>query len=287
MINEFPFPEEILRELLEDEIKTVMVLGASDSGKTTLIEKIAVLCTPEKKIAIVDIDPGQSHIGPPTTVAWAMVENRFEGWNKLKMADFYFVGSTSPLGNLLPTTTGARIMWEKAARQAERIIVDTPGLVRGTVGKILNLHLIDLIRPEVIFALYREDELDHILAFFRGIKRPRVFKLLVPPSVGRKDFFQRRLYREMKFRDYFKKAKEIEFLQEEVGLERKISAESLNLRLVSLRDKDNQDMALGIISRMDKTRRTVCIYSPITYPEKVGAVVLGKLRLTLQGVELH
>lgn len=285
MVKEFLLPEEALRELLEGEVKTVLVLGASDSGKTTLIEQLTNLCASRKKTAILDIDPGQSHIGPPTTVAWAMVKEKFPGWDKLEVVDFYFVGDTSPTGNLLPTVTGARIMWDKASKVAERIIVDTTGLIRGEIGRILKLHLIDLLKPQIIFALCREDELNHILAFFQGMKVPRVFKLPVPPQVNRKDFSQRRLYREMKFKSYFKRAREIEFVQEEIGISKALSPQSLNLRLVSLRDRNNQDMALGVIKEIDKGR--VLIYSPLPNPENVGAVVLGKLRLTPEGKELH
>jgi polynucleotide 5'-hydroxyl-kinase GRC3/NOL9 len=287
MVKEFLLPEEALRELLEGEVKTVLVLGASDSGKTTLIEQLTNLCASRKKTAILDIDPGQSHIGPPTTIAWAMVKEKFPGWDKLKVVDFYFVGDTSPTGNLLPTVTGARIMWDKASKVAERIIVDTTGLIRGEIGKVLKLHLVDLLKPQMIFALCKEDELDHILTFFRGMKVPRVFKLPVPPQVNRKDFSQRRIYREIKFKNYFEKAKEIEFVQEEIGFNRTLSSQSLNLRLVSLRDRNNQDMALGIIKKTDKTKGTVLIHSPVLNPERVGAVVLGRLKLTPEGKELH
>jgi len=257
MFKEFLLPEEALRELLEGEVKTVMVLGASDSGKTTLVEKLVTLCAPRKKTAILDIDHGQSHIGPPTTVAWAMVKEKF----------------------------GARIMWDKASKAAERIIVDTTGLIKGETGKVLKLHLIDLLKPQIIFALCREDELNHILAFFRGMRIPRVFKIPVPPQVNRKDFSQRRAaYREMKFKSYFKRAREIEFVQEEIGISKALSPQSLNLRLVGLRDRNNQDIALGIIKEIDKGR--VLIYSPLPNPENVGAVVLGRLRLTPEGKEL-
>jgi len=284
MFKEFLLPEEALRELLEGEVKTVMVLGASDSGKTTLVEKLVTLCAPRKKTAILDIDHGQSHIGPPTTVAWAMVKEKFEGWDKLEVVDFYFVGDTSPTSSLLPTVTGARIMWDQASKAAERIIVDTTGLIKGETGKVLKLHLIDLLKPQIIFALCREDELNHILAFFRGMRIPRVFKIPVPPQVNRKDFSQRRAYREMKFKSYFKRAREIEFVQEEIGISKALSPQSLNLRLVGLRDRNNQDIALGIIKEIDKGR--VLIYSPLPNPENVGAVVLGRLRLTPEGKEL-
>ncbi|MCD6256634.1 ATP/GTP-binding protein [Candidatus Aerophobetes bacterium] len=288
MPENFFLSEEILEQIIDGGNRTIMVIGASDSGKTTFVEQIAKICSLTRKTAIVDIDPGQSHIGPPTTVAWGMVEKKeFEGWEKLKIKGFYFVGDTSPTGNLLPVITGARLMWDEAIRQADKVILDTTGLVRGNIGKILKLHLIDLLKPEVIFALYREDELEHILSFFRGVKFPRIFKLPVPSDVILKDFTFRRNYRQKKFRDYFKFAREIEFIPEEIGISKNLSPDYLNMRLISLRDKNNQDIALGIIKELNERKDRVVVYSPVSNPERVGAVVFGRLKLTLEGVEMR
>ena len=51
---------------------TGLVLGASDTGKTTLVETLAGKLAEAGPVAVVDADIGQSHIGPPATVGWAM-----------------------------------------------------------------------------------------------------------------------------------------------------------------------------------------------------------------------
>ena len=280
MIGEFSLPDEALEKLLQDNVTTVMVLGASDSGKTTLVQELARFCTSRKKTAVLDLDPGQSHIGPPTTVTWAKVGEGFDTWDRLEMRDFYFIGDTSPRGNLLSLTTGARLMWDKAHQAAERLIVDTTGYITGMTGRVLKLHLIDLLRPQIIFALFRGDELDHILTFFRGMKTPTVFEIPVPSLITGKDFSQRRTYRELGFKHYFDRARDIELCQEDIGLDTNLYPQHLMFRLVSLRDKYNHDRALGIIKDTDRVNRTVLIYSPVPNPEVVGRVVLGKLSIT-------
>lgn len=51
--------------------RRVLVLGAADSGKTSLVEALArTECRAGKPVCVIDSDVGQSHIGPPTTVAW-------------------------------------------------------------------------------------------------------------------------------------------------------------------------------------------------------------------------
>ncbi|MCD6574363.1 hypothetical protein J7K97_01630 [Candidatus Aerophobetes bacterium] len=276
----------IIEKLSEDKVKTVMVLGASDSGKTSLVEKLAnfYAFSLKKQTAILDIDPGQSHIGPPTTVAWAKVDKEFNCWDKLKMQDFYFVGDVSPRGNLLPLTVGARLMWEKANRAVERIIVDTTGLVRGTIGKILKLYLIDILKPEIVLALFKENELDHILDCFKGIKTPAIFKIPVPPEVKIKDFLQRRIYRQLKFKEYFRRAREIDFSLEDVVFDKSAPIHSLEFSLVSLRDKTNNDISLGIIEEFDRANKKIIIYSPVSHPEKVGRIVPGRIKITPQEI---
>lgn len=276
----------IIEKLSEDKVKTVMVLGASDSGKTSLVEKLAnfYAFSLKKQTAILDIDPGQSHIGPPTTVAWAKVDKEFNCWDKLKMQDFYFVGDVSPRGNLLPLTVGARLMWEKANRAVERIIVDTTGLVRGTIGKILKLYLIDILKPEIVLALFKENELDHILDCFKGIKTPAIFKIPVSPEVKIKDFLQRRIYRQLKFKEYFRRAREIDFSLEDVVFDKSAPIHSLEFSLVSLRDKTNNDISLGIIEEFDRANKKIIIYSPVSRPEKVGRIVPGRIKITPQEI---
>ena len=52
-----------------------LILGASDTGKTTLAEALTKQLVKKQPVGIVDADIGQSHIGPPTTVGWALVDN--------------------------------------------------------------------------------------------------------------------------------------------------------------------------------------------------------------------
>ena len=287
MTEEFFLPEKAKDKIAEEKVKTIMIIGASDTGKTFLVEKLANFCSLvlKKETAILDLDVGQSHIGPPTTVAWAKVEGKFESWDKLKVRDFYFVGDVSPRGNLLPLIIGAKLMQDEAKKVAEKIIVDTTGLVRGGIGKVLKLQLIDVLKPEVIFALYKEDELEHILSPLEGLKIPEVFKIPVPAKVKVKDFLQRRYFRHLKFKKYFSEAREIEFLQKEVGINGLYSVQDLSFLLVSLRDKANKDMALGIIKNFNKVEGKITIFSPVSSPEKVGRVVPGKIRLILEQMD--
>ncbi len=45
-----------------------LLLGAADTGKTSLVLALANELSAQRPVGIVDADIGQSHIGPPTTV---------------------------------------------------------------------------------------------------------------------------------------------------------------------------------------------------------------------------
>ena len=52
-----------------------LILGAADTGKTTLAAALAKHAASSQPVGIIDADIGQSHIGPPATVGWALVKN--------------------------------------------------------------------------------------------------------------------------------------------------------------------------------------------------------------------
>jgi GTPase SAR1 family protein len=54
----------------------LLLLGAADTGKTTLLNALASRLAKSQPVALVDADIGQSHIGPPTTVGWTLIERR-------------------------------------------------------------------------------------------------------------------------------------------------------------------------------------------------------------------
>jgi polynucleotide 5'-hydroxyl-kinase GRC3/NOL9 len=60
------------------QARTILLLGATDTGKTTFLTWLAnTLLVQQRRIAIVDADVGQSSLGPPTTIGLSVVAKPF------------------------------------------------------------------------------------------------------------------------------------------------------------------------------------------------------------------
>ena len=65
-----------LLDVLEREKGIAIILGATDTGKSTLAKfLITHLCKQGLKVALVDADIGQSFLGPPTTIGLAVFKS--------------------------------------------------------------------------------------------------------------------------------------------------------------------------------------------------------------------
>jgi len=262
---------------LDDEVREAVLVE----------DLLTLLARTFKKVAVIDGDIGQSHLGPPTTIGWGLIQNKFESWKKIPLRDFYFAGATSPLGRLLPTVTGAKLISEIAKNHAEKVVMDTTGMVRGGAGKALKISKIDLIRPQLILALQREDELEPILISFRGMRLPRIHRIPVPFGIIQKTYSDRSLYRERRFRDYFKNAKRISLSLDKIGLTNTKSEACPPNQLISLRDKEGRDIALGIVEEINLEKGKMSVYTPLNETEKIRGMVLGNLRISLEGKQTY
>lgn len=290
-LRAFAVDDEVEQDILGPENKTIMVVGGSSAGKTSLVEGLVDSLAKSAKVAIVDMDMGQSHIGPPTTIAWGLVSERFPGWEDVEPRDMYFTGSTSPYGNLLPTVVGAKIIFDKAKLFADKVVIDTTGLIDGVTGRALKWNLIDLIRPDLLLALQREKELEHILEVYREAEAPIVHRLSVPGGVKQRTKAERASYRKGKFSAYFKDSKPLRLSWNRVGIRNfddfsRSRKSSLLNRLISLRDEQEDDIALAILIDIDFDGEALFLFSPVPEASQIRGIVFGNLRITPDGKQM-
>jgi len=260
---------------------TVMVIGRSDTGKTTLARYLFhQLCRHYGKVAFLDCDVGQSTLGLPTTITLALSATVEESNFPPQGGTFsYFIGSTSPRGHMLPTVVGARKLQAKAQEAgAEAIVVDTTGLVdRAAGGGALKHWKIELLQPSALVSLARGPELEHILWPWRRDRRVRVHELRVSKHVQERGRETRIRYREERFRNYFGKAGILE-----VPIRRTVvfSIEEMSRgRVLALQDEGGFALALGVAQEYERSSQTLVVRTPLTSMEGVSSIRFGTLRL--------
>ncbi len=186
----------------------VVVLGGSDSGKTTLGRILAERWRiAGRTVGLVDGDIGQSSIGPPTTVGLAICSPGTPPSPTPSPQSLYFVGSTSPPGHFLPHILGTQALVHAAIAQgAEIVLVDTTGLIVGAVAASLKWHKLQALRPQHVLAIQRDRELEPVLRLVEGRTELGIHRLPVSSRVARRSHAARRAFREERFREYFASA---------------------------------------------------------------------------------
>lgn len=182
---------------------TVLVLGASDSGKSTLCRWLLVaLAEAGRPGLLLDADVGQSASGLPATVSLSQV--RPDG--TLARRQSFFVGATTPQGHV-PAHLAAVTMAMHAAQGADqqagparRLVVDTTGLVHGAEAWQLKLRKAQVLRPTIVAGVQNDGEVEHLLSPHHGAAGVDIVRLPVSPAVARRSQEQRRAYRESCFR---------------------------------------------------------------------------------------
>jgi polynucleotide 5'-kinase involved in rRNA processing len=184
-----------------------VLLGAMDSGKSTLSKQmIRAGLEAGRSVAYLDTDLGQKSVGPPTCVT-LRIPRTVEDTAPQALAQpdaIYFVGSTSPQGQLLPLVVGAARLLARARDEgADLVVVDTSGLVSGVYGQLLKYHKMELLRPDIVVGLQRGEELGPIFGIVERFFSSEVVALPVHPETQPASVDERARNRETALRAYF------------------------------------------------------------------------------------
>lgn len=270
-----------LFEKLKNQKCTVLLIGATDSGKSTLVKYLLKGLIKEKiKVSIVDSDVGQSTLGLPGTICMKAFtsEKDIENFRFEKM---FFVGSLNPAKKISLMIDGSKKMVNICREKSEIIFVDTTGLVSGEIGRALKIGKIMAIKPEYIVAIQRQDELEHILKLIEDIN---IYRIKASSMAKCRDREDRIGYRKNKFLDYFNEKNVSEFLlnQHDVYFfyNGKLfilkNGDFKNRTIIGLNHNDDT-IALGIISEI--TDNAIIFKSPIKSLTGVNRVLFSDMTI--------
>lgn len=277
-----------LIEILHEEKGVAILLGTTDTGKSTLAKFLVFnLCKRGLKVALVDADIGQSFLGPPTTIGFSVFKSDPTWEIVLLPPEIFFVGSTTPEGCFPTHLKGTKRMVDKAlSTGADIIIVDTTGFILGEAGKELKRRKIDLISPRILIALQKESEIEPLLELYQGNSQYKLIRLPLSDQVKPRTPEERRVYRANKFNDYFKYATIQELTIDHIQIEGEVLdlngeilpigwALKINGLLIGLKDAIDETLALGIIRNYSEENKRLRISTPLREIERVKTIQLS------------
>ncbi len=264
-----------LARSLASEKGTSLILGSTDTGKSTLVRYLTeTLIHSGVTVTLVDADIGQSSLCLPGTVSIASFRSP-EDAGRFSFGKFTYLGAVSPVP-VMPFLIRETCRYVSFGRHSSDItLIDTTGLVNDEPGKRLKTGKIKAVQPDFVIALERDGELEHILEQINDID---VVRLRPSPHAKTRSMETRARYRRDKFSRYFKNTGEILLRARPVEFFFQDRPEGYNdLRIkpgtiVGLsRDADTD--GLGIVTETDTN--SILLRTPLSSLKGIKRVVFG------------
>lgn len=279
----------LLAELSQTQVrKIIYVMGANDSGKSTFCRYLQGAMATQFATAYIDGDPGQSQIGPPTTLG---MQFTWPSENRPKSCCLRFVGATTPRGHLLAMLSGIRRLTEKAIQcGAQRIILDSCGFVLEPQARELHFYLIDMIRPDHLVVFDSTNEVMKWAHHFQRNRQIKIHHLPVGPAVVQRTAEERRAYRQEKFKNYLAMAQIQPVRLRGYGFQGRVPdfhrPESYRQRLIALCDAENWVLGLGVIEAVAWEQRVMQVLAPPFDASRLAFIIFGSIYLDRNGQQI-
>ncbi|WP_069806886.1 Clp1/GlmU family protein [Vulcanisaeta thermophila] len=237
---------------------TYVILGAMDVGKTTITTILVNKGVARKlKVGVIDGDPGQNDIGPPTTVSSAVATNYITHLSQLKMDKSVFVKTTSVEHVWRDVINGITKLRNDLLNRhgVDMVVINTDGWVSGEDAINYKLELIRSVGATHVIILRRNNETDELIERVRG-EFKNVYVLPSPPNARIRDREDRKIRREMGYGRYIMPPREL----------------SLSLRRTPI---VNMPILHGSIYDNNMLRIIRKSLGPISYMEQWGGVAIA------------
>ncbi len=145
----------------------VMVIGATDVGKSTLCTYLAnKLAARRLSLRVVDADIGQADIGPPTTIGSSVPTTSLSSLVELLPEALIFIGHTNPRQVETKIIHGLQRLSNRG--KDSLTIINTDGWVLDREAISYKIKMIAATEPDLVVALATGTELQPILSGSRA-----------------------------------------------------------------------------------------------------------------------
>jgi polynucleotide 5'-hydroxyl-kinase GRC3/NOL9 len=274
-----PGPDDAALEAAA-RVRVTVIVGAGDTGKTTLAARLAsALAARGARVAVVDADVGQSEIGPPTTVGLGAVTRPLARLRDAKLVALEFIGDTSPVRRIAQTANATgRLVRRALGAGFAHVIVDTGGLVEGTLGLALKRAKLRAVEPDLVIVVQRRDESEPLARALGDGERPAVVRVAASPAATRRTQTQRRGHRDRALEEYLRGAASIRVPAERVDVRVPRGAPSIPIvegLLVGVYGEDGETLGIGRVQSVEAEGRIV-LETPVS-PTQIARVVPGRV----------
>lgn len=191
--------ENITNDCASTDKCTVLVLGRTESGKTTFSETLANRMIYNKITpCLIDGDVGQSTIGYPGFISSKIINKRVL-WERKPQSEYsYFVGDITPVGHEYKVVLGlTKVLNHYLTNNIRYFIIDTDGWFGDRSSSLYKLLLIQLIKPTHVVCLTnnREECIDFMNVAKKLSPDSKVHIVSSPPVKKERDRTTRRILR--------------------------------------------------------------------------------------------
>ncbi len=162
---------------------TVMIAGATDTGKSTFATYLANLALGRGfAVSVIDGDIGQGDLAPPAALGACAVKNQVADLRDMRADLFAFVGTMTPAGS---ETLIARKLRSLADRMPAGLkIVNTDGYAEPSYKRMLAR----IMRPDVVVCMGKSDLSSALLGPWELVEAPSSSQAVKtrPERVGRR-----------------------------------------------------------------------------------------------------
>jgi polynucleotide 5'-hydroxyl-kinase GRC3/NOL9 len=162
--------KDLVRNVLKQEKRRIIIIGPSNSGKSTLSLYMAnVFINHGLKPLLIDADVGQGDLAPPTCLGASVMNFPEVDLWKVKTDCINFIGGIQPVGYESRIISNIRQQLDTSLEH-DLSIINTDGYINGN-GLIHKIDLLNKIQPDCIIYLGAANMDRNLMELFSHLSR--------------------------------------------------------------------------------------------------------------------
>ncbi len=279
--------QKVCEEIITSPGK-VLILGRGNVGKTFFTTYLANQGYKAKlKTGVLDMDIGQSNIGPPTTMGIGILEKEVEGLYEIAPKEVYFVGAISPSHPFAQKNIlfGFKKLMSKKL-DLDLFIIESISYLRDKnfMSLLLSLEM-EVISPKYVVILLKPTDIptnqnnEEYLSEKEMEGGGKIFTISAPKGIKSKSPNKRKKFRVESWLRYFKNGKRYLIDKRWDIWEGEMTQLNVSCGLV---DKEGDYFACGVLYGSNKDY--YYLFAP-NLEKEVKKIVLGKKEIEKEVIE--